>query len=289
MVHMHSMLSKAIQTYFDTSEIVTWKQVYGGDINESFYIRTASGSYFIKIQAAPPPRFFHSEKSGLDTIRLTKTISVPNVFHVYEDGEVGCLILEWISGKKTEQAAEKLGALLALMHNYTGEKFGFANNGYIGKLPQPNQWFDSWIDYYRTCRLQPQIRLAEEKGLLPLSIFKKLNKLMQELEQWIPEKPKASLLHGDLWSGNWMAGENGEPYLIDPSVFYGHDEFELAFTELFGGFPAGFYHAYQEVNPLSKDYEDRKELYQLFYLLVHLNLFGKSYVNAVERIVNRYV
>jgi len=285
---MDSLLKKAIQSWMKPSEIITWKKVLGGDINESFYVKTDSQQYFIKIKSSPPPRFFICEKIGLETIRKTNTISVPNVFHVNENEQIGYLVLEWVSGDKTEKTPKLLGHRLAQMHSITKDRFGFQHDSYIGMLPQPNGWFHSWIDYYREYKLLPQIKLAKSKRYLNSSLDRKLHKLLERLDEWLPSQPKASLLHGDLWGGNWIVGKNGDPYLIDPSIFYGHDEFELAFTELFGGFPETFYNAYTEVNPLSRNYKDRKPIYQLFYILVHVNLFGESYLRSVERIVNYY-
>lgn len=286
---MERLLTKIVKEYFNEMKVIEWKRVYGGDINASYYVRTKEQEYFVKCRPSPPPRFFTSEKIGLEQIRHTKSIPVPKIFHLYEDSSFGYLILEWIKGKETNDTEEKLGVLLANMHQATSNCFGFSHDTYIGLIPQQNQWDKTWLDYYRECRLIPQIKLALDKGFFTPSVRKKLYSLVDHLEKWVPAKPHAALLHGDLWSGNWIVGQSGTPYLIDPSILYGHHEFELAFTELFGGFSKTFYDAYKSVQPLSNNYEDRKPIYQLFYLLVHVNLFGESYIPSVERIVHRYV
>jgi fructosamine-3-kinase len=133
------------------------------------------------------------------------------------------------------------------------------------------------------------IKLAEERGRLTSERRRRLMRLADSLERWIPARTEPSLLHGDLWHGNWIASDHGQPYLIDPAVFYGDREYEMAFTELFGGFSSRFYAAYEEAHPLSPDYAERRPLYQLYYLLVHLILFGESYGSSVDRVLIRYV
>ena len=137
--------------------------------------------------------------------------------------------------------------------------------------------------------MKGQLEYGRTRGFIRGQREALLVKLLEQLHQWIPTQPKKSILHGDLWGGNWMVGTRGTPYLIDPAILYGDHEFELAFTELFGGFHDVFYEAYQSIFPLSLEYEERKEIYQLYYLLVHLNLFGESYGGAVDRILRRYV
>lgn len=175
------------------------------------------------------------------------------------------------------------------MHRSEGKHFGLEEDQYIGTLPQKNGLYSDWVSFYLERRLMPQFNLADKKGQLNSSRRRKLMKLFDGLHKWLPTKCKPVLLHGDLWGGNWISSRSGQPYLIDPAAFYGHHEFELAFTELFGGFSRAFYQTYQDIIPLTSEYEDRKELYQLYYLLVHLNLFGEAYGQAVDRILRKYI
>jgi fructosamine-3-kinase len=290
-MNLSSILREALDQIGDKTAIVQCKSVSGGDINAAYYVRSERRSYFAKINERIPPRFFQSEAAGLELLRKSHAVHVPDVYYCTEaeDGSYGLLLLEWIEGKKTDQTAVLLGQSVARLHQCYGQYFGLDEDSFIGRLPQKNGQYENWIDYFRERRLLPQMQLAEQKGRMPIYRRKKMETLLQSLDQWIPATCQPSLLHGDLWGGNWMAGEKGIPYLIDPSVFYGHSEMDIAFTELFGGFPNAFYRAYNEIQPLSPEYEDRKELYQLFYLLVHLNLFGEIYGASVDRILQRYV
>jgi fructosamine-3-kinase len=286
---VEAILQEALHSIGDFSPIQQYRRVHGGDINDAFYVQSEKQPYFIKMRRTVPYRFFECEQTGLETIRNAGAVRVPLVYGMKETKEYGFLVLEWIEGKETNKTAEQLGHGIARLHQCYGFAFGFAEDNYIGLLPQKNGWYDNWIDYFRERRLLPQLRLAEQKGRMPAQRRNKLEKLLSSLERWLPKDCSPSLLHGDLWGGNWLVGANGIPHLIDPAVFYGHYEFEIAFTELFGGFPSRFYEAYNELMPLSADYQDRKPLYQLFYLLVHLNLFGETYGSAVDRVLRRYV
>src|SRR5690625_2058964 len=178
---------------------------------------------------------------------------------------------------------------LSHLHQHAGQKHGFDRDTYIGLLPQPNRLYDNWLDYYREKRLLPQLDLAIKRQRIHHQRRAQLEKLILQLDRWVPQQVQPSYLHGDLWGGNWLVGPNGTPYVIDPSFLYGDRHFELAFTELFGGFSQIFYDAYQATYPLLDIYDDVKPLYQLYYLLVHLNIFGESYGSRVDAILNRYI
>ncbi|MFG6113991.1 fructosamine kinase family protein [Halobacillus sp. MO56] len=288
---MNKTVQNALHNLGDHSAIGAIDQVAGGDINEAFHVTTRENSYFIKINKDIPANFFEVEAKGLELIRKTNTIRVPYVYYfdLPENGAAGAMVMEWISGSPKSDTAEWLGRKLAKMHQVENERYGFEGDTFIGTLAQPNGLFEDWLSYYQKQRLLPQFELAARQGLMNHQRRKKLEQLITQLEKWIPKRPGASLLHGDLWGGNWMAGPDGEPCLIDPSVVYGDRSFELAFTELFGGFPKQFYGAYNEMHPLPLYYHDTKEIYQLFYLLVHLNLFGESYGGSVDRILAAYI
>ncbi|UQD50926.1 fructosamine kinase [Bacillus methanolicus] len=274
----------------DQSPLNEVTPVSGGDISRSFKAKSAYGVYFIKINDEAAKDFFQKEAEGLNLLRQAGALPVPQVYHVSSpSADDGYIVMEWVKGEPTPDTESRLGHGLALLHQHTHTHYGLAENNYIGKLPQPNGWEKSWIRFLREQRLGFQAKLADKRGRLPIGRKTRLEKLLDRLDQWVPDYHQPVLLHGDLWSGNWLAGPGGEPYLIDPAVFYGEREFELAFTELFGGFSPRFYAAYRDVQPLSDDYEEVRPLYQLYYLLVHLNLFGESYGPSVDRILRYYV
>lgn len=274
----------------DNSPILEQRPVAGGDINDSFYIRTRESSYFVKSNSNVPSSFFEVEAFGLESIRQTQTIRVPKVYYYDTDpSKKMYFIMEWIEGEKTGHTGESLGSGLAEMHLANSHRhYGLDRHSFVGTLTQENQWYKNWTDYYREKRLLPQLELGKKNGYVTRNRLLNLENMMNRLESFIPADPGVSLLHGDLWAGNWMVGHQGVPYLIDPSIVYGDHVFELAMTELFGGFPKEFYDAYKEILPFPDDYEDRKPIYQLFYLLVHLNLFGETYGPAVDRILEKY-
>jgi len=271
--------------------VQSYNAVSGGDINEAYYVRTNKGEFFVKLNRTVDASFFEFEKQGLEKIGQSNTIDVPEVYGIVTDQDTNTpmLWMEWIEGATNNHTDVWLGEKLAALHQTEGKAFGLEGKSFIGKLEQENQLVDSWLTYYRDFRLAGQLKLGRKRKTLTGKREEKLVKLMEQLDRWIPEKPTASLLHGDLWGGNWMVGKEGNPYLIDPSVLYGDHEFEIAFTELFGGFLTSFYEAYQSAFPLSDTYEDKKLLYQLYYLLVHLNMFGEMYGGSVDRILIRYV
>jgi fructosamine-3-kinase len=274
----------------DTSPLHELLPVSGGGINEAFYVRTDEREYFVKANRQANRDFFCKEADALNLIRQTQAVKVPEVHGVFEtegDGAV-FLVLEWVHGEKTRDTDERLGYGLAALHRCFGEAFGLTKDNYIGSLPQLNGWTADWVSFYREKRLIPQIELGKKRGMVRGKRAKQLDRLLERLPEWLGHAVKPSLLHGDLWGGNWIAGPGGEPYLIDPAVYFGDREVDLAFTELFGGFSPRFYEAYREAYPLEPGYGERKPLYQLYYLLVHLNLFGEAYGTDVDRVLARY-
>ncbi|GIN95682.1 fructosamine kinase [Siminovitchia terrae] len=286
---MTQIIQQALNKTNDYSAIKDIKRVAGGSINEGFFTETENGRYFIKHHANSPEGFFELETDGLLLIKETKTVSVPKVLAFSDKKGEAFLIIEWIEGRKTPETQARLGEQLASMHQQFGEKHGFQKDTYIGTLPQPNGLFSNWLDYYRDRRLRPQFELGIRNHFIGGKRRERLERLLYRLEHWIPEEIPPSYLHGDLWGGNWLPGPGGNPYLIDPSFLYGDRHFELAFTELFGGFSQEFYKAYTGEFPFADYYEDVKPLYQLYYLLVHLNMFGESYGGQVDAVLQHYV
>ncbi|MGR9048427.1 fructosamine kinase family protein [Halobacillus faecis] len=287
---MELFIREALEKINDTSTVRSITPVSGGDINQSFYVETGQRPYFIKINENVASHFFQAEAEGLRLIRETGAIRVPDVYH-YDcpDGnEKASLVMEWIE-KGSLDASQSLGKSLAHMHHHTSEKYGYGKPTFVGELDQINEWCTAWTEYYRRYRLGGQLEIGMAEGTISGLREERLKRLMDRVEEFIPRKPKASLLHGDLWGGNWMSTHDGEPVLIDPSILYGDHAFELAFTELFGGFPPNFINQYNTYFELPDDYQDTKPIYQLFYLLVHLNIFGEMYGSQVDRILKKYV
>lgn len=288
---MKEIVEQGLKSIGDSTIIKELRRVTGGDINDAYYIKTVKQEYFIKINRKAPADFFTIEVEGLKIINDTNAICVPEVLYCNHSSttNVSILIMEWIDCVTSKKTEEDLGYQLAKLHLSKKDHFGYDKDTYIGYLKQKNELYSNWVEYYRDCRLAWQIEIAQHKGRLNKERIRKFNRLLQTLDKWIPDIPSSGILHGDLWSGNWMAGPNGEPVLIDPSILYGHNEFDIAFTELFGGFSQEFYRSYQAILPLTTEYNDRKQLYQLYYLLVHLNMFGESYGGSIDRILDRYV
>ncbi len=274
---------------------------YGGDINENHIVELGRGEkgsswekFFLKVQHNSPERFFEAEAEGLKAIQAALSPPVPRTPEVLGIGRLGTshyLAMEYIhpgnSGKATELI---LGRQLAQLHRGgRAELFGFPHDNFIGRTPQVNTFMSSWIDFFRENRLGYQIRIADNRNLLNLNLRKQLDKVLDRLELLLDEPDFPSLIHGDLWGGNVMTANTGEPVIIDPAVYYGHPEADIAMTELFGGFSRKFYDGYYEINPRDPGYKERKELYNLYHMLNHLNLFGSSYESAIKSIVSRYM
>lgn len=289
MEKLERLASSGLQSGRDYSKLKEIKPIQGGSINEAYYVRTEDNEYFMKYHSDAPQDFFKSEAIGLRLIKETNTVSVPNYLSYSDQADGAFLLLEWIEGKAHEETEVILGRKLAKLHQQVGRMHGFENDTYIGLLPQPNKLLPSWLEYFRTYRLQSQIDQGIAKGVIQGKRQVKLEKLLERLDEWVPTFVEPSYLHGDFYSGNWIVGPAGEPFLVDPSFFYGDRQVDIAFSELFGGFSDKFYEAYNEVNPLREDYDDVKPLYQLYYLLAHLNLFGEVYGERVDQIVNYYV
>ncbi len=288
-------LKDALQKLFgDDVSVEKRSPVFGGDINESFRLFLSDGrSVFMKTNRGKSADFFIAEANGLLAMADTGTIRVPSVFCVGMEEGSPFLLMEYLDASSPGPGFfESFGRSLAAMHladasEYAGgKKFGFHEDNYIGATRQKNTSCDTWKEFYHAFRLLPQFEMAS--AYFDRGEKKRILSFLDRLDEYIFEPSKPSLLHGDLWSGNYLAGTEGEAILIDPAVYVGAAEADLAMTELFGGFPRAFYDAYHECIPKESGYEDRRDLYQLYHLLNHLNLFGPSYLPAVMRIVRRF-
>lgn len=258
----------------------------GGCINNGGELQTNAGSYFIKWNNANRfPNMFKAEAIGLELLYSKKCISIPNVILVDEVDGLQFICMEFIrSAPPVKKYWSILGERLAILHKNSSEQFGLDHDNYIGSLAQNNTFRKSWIDFFIEQRLEVQLLLGEKNKLVDASMRKKFDALHKRLNELLPEE-KPALLHGDLWSGNLHTNQKGEPCLIDPAVYYGHREAELAFTKLFGGFDLEFYEAYNDELPIEPEFDQRIEIYNLYPLLVHANLFGAGYIRQVRQIL----
>ncbi len=277
--------------------IVATRAVGGGCVNSCEVIKTDGGeTFFVKSNAAVADDFFTREAEGLLAIAATGLLRAPKPI-VAGGGPRGedarCpqfLIMEYLeSARPCEDFDEKMGRGLAGMHRATAERFGFETDNYIGATEQPNAQHENWPEFFATRRLGHQLDVARRRGYATAELEKGIELLTARLPDLLGgHAPLPSLLHGDLWGGNFMVGPEGEPVLIDPAVYYGDREADLAMTQLFGRFESAFYSAYEETWPLEAGYEERRDIYNLYHLMNHMNLFGLSYMSGVMNIVRRY-
>ena len=262
--------------------------VFGGDISQAYKIETKNGLYFLKLNCSDKHHMFQTEAIGLELISSTNTIKTPKVLAHGCVEASAFLLMEYIE-PKTPSASDlkKLAIQLAALHKCTHKAFGLEHNNFIGSLNQSNATHHTWLDFYTQERLLPQFNLAITKGLLNAKETPSPAKLKDTLKPWF-KTVKPSLLHGDLWHGNFIISKQGIPYLIDPAVYYGHNEVDIALSKLFGGFHTTFYDSYFKTYPPDTHTTARIELYQLYYLLAHLNMFGTSYYQSVKNTLLKY-
>jgi fructosamine-3-kinase len=310
MNHLDAIIAEALRLAGDTTGLRAQAPVGGGSISQAFRLRTDRGEYLLKPGGRGLPGFFAAEARGLDLLAAAKAVRVPTVLAYHDDTlpyversnvqtfkrsnvDTGFILLEWLEAPPhadRASAAETLGAQLAALHRATAPAYGLDHDNYIGATPQPNGRMSGWLDFFRERRLGFQADLARRNGLLAGQRARLLERLLGRLDRWIDDDlVQPALLHGDLWGGNFIVGPGNSPVLIDPAVSYGDREADLAFTALFGGFPERFCHAYREAWPLAECWQERRDLYNLYHLLNHLNLFGEGYGGAVDATLARYV
>ena len=263
----------------------------GGDINEACALTLDDGTIlFMKSNALISLENFLAEAAGLEEIRATGAIGGPDVLGAGTDADFSFLLLAYIrGGSRISHYWETFAEELAAMHRAGPSgfgKYGFEEDNWIGARKQVNTPYDKWVPFFRDCRLAPQIRSAE--NYLLAEDMRRAGYLLDHLDRFLVEPERPSLVHGDLWSGNMITGDDGKGWLIDPAVYYGHPEIDIAMTELFGGFPQVFYDAYRDTGMLQPGYRDRRDLYNLYQLLNHLNMFGRGYLPDVRRILKKY-
>lgn len=270
---------------------ISASSVSGGSINQSLKLETPAGRFFLKWNRSAPDDFFEKEAAGLQLLQeVDSGITIPEVISFSKPTEKhpGFLLMEFIEGASgSSEDSHQFGQELARLHNYRSDSFGLSSDNYIGSLPQSNTSHPDWISFFVEERINPQLKMAMDSGKIGNSIIKKWQNLSSRLDSIFPPA-KPSLLHGDLWSGNYLFSKNGKAVLIDPAVYYGHPEMDLAFSKMFGGFSAQFYEGYQSVNRLEGNFSERVDIYNLYPLLVHVNLFGGHYIRSLDRILKNY-
>ena len=261
------------------------RPVGGGDISAAWRVDTIDGAVFVKTGGPESLDMLEAEAEGLRELDTANAIRVPEVRGVGATDNDAYLAIEWIEfDRPTSETERKFGRQLAAMHRHCKERFGWHRDNTIGLTPQHNQWFDNWVEFFREQRLGFQLRLASKNGF-GVELQSTGKNLSENLSQVFRDhEPSASLLHGDLWGGNWAATK-GEPVIFDPAVYYGDRESDIAMTQLFGGFGRKFYSAYQDSWPMEAGYEDRLKLYQLYHVLNHLNLFGSAYLGRAMQLI----
>ena len=266
-------------------QIKSFSSRFGGSINEVFLLDTSEGKYILKLNdLLRYPGMFDSEKEGLQALGSTMAIDVPEVVGVGHVDTTAYLLLEFKPEAPQHPDFEEIfGKNLADLHKNTSENFGFRTPNYIGSLPQYNEECPTAAEFFLSQRLEPQFKMAADNGFS----FASQARVMKNIESAIPDEAP-SLIHGDLWAGNHLVNDKGLPCLIDPAVSFGPREMDLAMMKLFGGFSEEIFRAYNSHFPLPAGFEERISLWQLYYLLVHLNLFGTGYLNSVNRILHQY-
>ena len=281
LAHLESQLSELRSEKVSIHQI---RRVSGGSINESFHLKSNRTSFFLKVnRASKLPGLFEKEVKGLNTLKEASSLKVPQPLLNGFYREYCYLMMEYISSERSEgeEFWTSFGKGLAELHKNTQATFGLDYDNYIGSLVQKNSKCKNWSDFFIESRLQFQEQLALDQGMIDSSIQLLLSKLYSKIPDIFPDEPPA-LLHGDLWSGNFLAGSQKKAVIFDPAIYFGNREMDLAMTYLFGGFDGQFYHAYQSHYPLKDGWEKRIEICNLYPLLVHVNLFGSAYAQRLK-------
>jgi protein-ribulosamine 3-kinase len=287
MPQWQNLLSVLREHDINVTAQVTPRPVGGGDISAAWRINADKQTVFLKTGPAESHEMFLAEAEALRELAKAEAIRVPKVLGCVTSGRESLLALEWIDFEITDADTErKLGEQLAKQHRVTADRFGWSRDNTIGSTPQPNSWSDDWVAFFGEQRLEHQLELAARNGFhgeLQIDGRTLLDNLGYFFSEYWPEP---SLLHGDLWGGNWAAA-GGEPVIFDPAIYFGDRETDLAMTRLFGGFDNSFYEAYEDAWPLAPGSKERVHLYQLYHVLNHLNLFGSGYLTRAQELIRK--
>jgi fructosamine-3-kinase len=277
------------EKFNQTVELKRTVSVSGGSINDAYKVDTNAGLFFVKKNSASLyPGMFEKEAAGLEILAAANAIGVPEVITLGGESDISLLILRFIESKpKSPEFWDRFAEGLASLHRNRADYFGLDQDNYIGSLHQSNRKHNNWPDFFREERLEKQVKMARDSGKTGVEMVRAFDRFYVKLPELFPEEPPA-LIHGDLWGGNFMVGEKGEPVIIDPAVYYGHREMDLGMSQLFGGFDNAFYEAYQRYFPLEKGWQQRMDYCNLYPLMVHVNLFGGSYAGSVQAILRKF-
>lgn len=276
-----------------TRQSLTFDKVdamHGGDINRVYHLHCTQQSFFVKLNDANLLSMFEVEALGLLEMAQTQTLRIPEPVTSGIAGSSAFLAMEYVEITSLRPATQQeLGRKLAQMHQVQQDYFGWHHDNYIGSTPQKNSRNNDWVSFWQEQRLREQLKIAAGHGYSGT-----IQDQGEELIQLIPDfftayQPQASLLHGDLWSGNAAADSEGQAIIYDPACYYGDREADIAMTELFGGYSAAFYAAYNEVWELDSGYSTRKNIYNLYHILNHLNLFGRGYLHQAEAMLHQLI
>jgi fructosamine-3-kinase len=292
MTHWQAISDHISQSLNQTFQIKQKSSLGGGSINSAYKVTAENGhSCFVKLNSASLEFMFQVEYDSLNELfqclyKQNSSMQVPKPVCFGTSGSQSYLVLEYLPMTGSGSGAA-MGEALALMHRITASQFGWCQDNIIGSTPQSNRQHNDWLSFWREERMIPQFEMLYDKGysrqLKPLD-----DRLLNNLEQLLTgHQPAASLLHGDLWSGNYAFDEQGRPVIFDPAIYYGDREADLAMTELFGGFGPDFYRAYNNSWPVDDGYKKRKTLYNLYHILNHANLFGSSYLSQAIGMMER--
>jgi fructosamine-3-kinase len=283
-------INETFTSFFkEDTQVMEVSRVEGGDINQTFVLLTSKGKFFLKLNSALFGHdFFEKEARGLATLANAGALKVPRPLFDGKFHQQIYLVMEFLEkGSATTDFWTDFGTSMASLHRHSADEFGLEYNNFIGKIHQQNNRCSSWSEFYTTQRIMPLANKALKQKMLQQEDISNAEHLCSKLSGIMPEE-KPSLLHGDLWKGNFMVSDSGHTAIFDPAVYYGHREMDLAMTKLFGGFDESFYQAYHEAYPLQPGFEDRTEILQLYPLLVHLLLFGGPYYQSVRNILEKF-
>lgn len=264
--------------------------VHGGSINYAYRIAFSDRVVFVKCNDTHRyPEMFEKEQEGLFALKkAVKVGNIPEVLQSFELQETSYLVLEYIeSGPLTKHGQALLGEMLASIHKTTFDRFGWPTSNYMGSLVQKNYWHSNWADFFVEQRIKPQLIQAVDQNLLPSKYLHTLDDMHRYVSNCM-DAEKPTLVHGDLWGGNYLLNPQGTPYLFDPAVAFSCREVDLAMSTLFGGFDAAFYEHYCNCYPLQPEWEERLKIWNLYPLLIHVNLFGESYTAQTLSVLNRF-
>lgn len=278
----NQQLSDRIETILG-GRITSVIPVSGGNTNRAFRVSANHNNYFIKLNSSSKhPDMFQKEAFGLQLLRNASGLHIPEVITFEELNGTTFLIMEYLHpGNRSTHYWRDMGHGLATIHNTTSSVFGLEEDNYISALIQHNTQHWRWADFFIQQRISPMIKRAHDHHLISKKVEQQFESFLKKTNEIFPLEAPA-LLHGDLWIGNQIPDTNGNPCLIDPAVYFGHREMDIAMTRLFGHFSTEFYHAYNEAFPLKSGWEERMDYYNLYPLLVHLNMFGSSYLPQIE-------